>query len=162
LPALSQHRYDLGFVRDYHLDREVFEWIPVAADRLLVAVACEHRLAGRKSVSLAELADESFIFFSPGTLIHNLAMQACRGAGFEPRVFHATPRAASIIDMVSSNSGLALIMEKVLQYYRRPDVVAIPLEQAIQSRVVIAYPKDRAPSRSATTFIDFIQQQLAG
>jgi len=44
--------------------------------------------------------------------------------------------------MVSSNSGVALIMEKVLNYYHRSDDVVIPLNQTIESKIIMAYPKD--------------------
>jgi DNA-binding transcriptional LysR family regulator len=62
--------------------------------------------------------------------------------------------------MVSSNSGVALMMEKVFNYYDRSDVLAIPLDQTIESRLIIAYPKDRKLSKPARTFLDFMKKQL--
>lgn len=160
IPALSQHKYDLAFVRDYNIDSNVLSSFPVVTDKLIVAVSCDHRFAKRTSISLTELSNENFIMFNKGTLIHELSMNACRSAGFEPRVFFATLRAAGIIGMVSSNSGVALIMEKVLNYYHRSDVVAIPLDQIIESKIIIAYPKDRKLSKSARTFLDFMKNQV--
>lgn len=64
-------------------------------------------------------------------------MSACRQAGFEPRVFYATFRGASIIGLVASNSGLALMMEKVLKYYGRSDIVPIPIEIPVESNMVV-------------------------
>lgn len=160
LPALSQHKYDLAFARDYKIDPEVFSSVPLITDRLMVALPHEHRFAEKRSISLADLADENFIMFNKGTLMHDLAMNACASAGFEPRVFYATLRAASIISMVSSNSGVALLMEKILNYYHRSEVVAIPLEQTIESKIILAYPKDRKLSRPARTFLDYIRKQI--
>lgn len=160
-PALSQHKYDLAFVRDYNVDANVFSYFPLLTDKLMVAVSCDHRLAERTSISLAELSDENFIMFNKGTLIHELSMNACRSAGLEPRVFYATLRAASIIGMVASNSGIALIMEKVLNYYKHSDVVAIPLDETFESEIIIAYPKDRKLSKSAKIFLDFMKEQVA-
>jgi len=160
LPALSQHKYDLAFIRDYKIDRKGFSSLPVAADQLIVAVSCEHRLAKRNSVSLAELSDENFIMFNKGTLIYELSISSCNSAGFEPRIFYTASRAASIIDMVSSNSGIALIMEKVLNYYNRSEVVALSLEQTIESKVILAYPKNKKPSKPARTFLDFMEKQI--
>jgi DNA-binding transcriptional LysR family regulator len=161
LPALSQHKYDLAFVRDYNIDNDMFSILPVAADKLVVAVSREHRLAKRKSISLKELSDENFIMFNKGTLIHELSMNACQSAGFEPRIFYTASRATSIISMLTSNSGVALIMEKVLNYYTHSDIVAIPLDQIIESQIIIAYPRDRKLSKSARTFLDFVKKQLA-
>lgn len=51
---------------------------------ILAAVPCTHRLAGRKSIRMEELAEERFIMprhgFGPRYL------NACRDAGFEPKV----------------------------------------------------------------------------
>ena len=62
--------------------------------------------------------------------------------------------------MVSSNMGVALIMEKVLNYYHRSDVVALPLDQTIESKIILAYPKDRKLSKSARTFLDYMKKQI--
>ena len=160
LPALSQHKYDLAFVRDYNIDSNVFSTFPFITDKLMVAVSSEHRLAGRKSVSLAELSDENFIMFDKETLMHELTTNACTSAGFEPKVFYSTLRAESIISMVASNSGVALLMEKVLNYYHRSEVVAIPLDQTIESKIIIAFPKDRKLSKSARTFLEYMKKQM--
>jgi len=160
LSALSQHKYDLAFVRDYKIDSKTFSTLPIVTDRLKVVVSGDHRFSKRKSISLAELSDENFVMFNKGTLIHELSKNACESAGFEPRVFYATLRAASIIDMVSSNSGVALMMEKVLDYYNRSDVVSIPLDDVVESKIVLAYPKDRKLSKPARTFLSFMKKQI--
>lgn len=159
-PALGQRKYDLAFVRDYNIDLSIFSSFPMMTDKLMVAVSCDHRFAKRDSISLTELSDENFIMFNKGTLIHELSMSACRSTGLEPRIFYASLRAASIIGMVASNSGVALIMEKVINYYKHADVVAIPLEQNFESRIILAYPKDRKLSKSAGIFLNFMKEQI--
>lgn len=160
LPALFQDKYDLAFVRDYGVDSSQFSTIEIVTDKLMIAVSKNHRLADRETLSLAELSNENFIMFNKGTLVHELALNACRSVGFEPRVFYSTLRGASIIGLVASNSGVALMMEKVLNYYRRPDVVAIPLKEMFESKIVITYLKEKKLSKSAKTFIRFIEKNL--
>ena len=161
LPALSQHKYDLAFVRDYGIDTEQYATLEVVKDRMMVAVSRNHPMANRESVSLAELSDENFIMFNKGTLVYELAVTACHSEGFEPRVFYSSLRGASIIGLVASNSGIALMMEKVLHYYRNPDVLAIPLEKNIESRIVIAYLRNDPLSQSARTFLQFMEKTLS-
>jgi len=160
LPALSQYKYDLAFLRDYNIDSEALSNFSIMADKLMVVVSCEHRFAKRKSISLKELSDENFIMFTKGTLIYELSVSACKSAGFEPGIFYTASRSASIIGMVASNSRVALMMEKVLNYYNRSDVLAIPLDQTIESKIIIAYPRDRKLSKSAKTFLDFMKKQI--
>ena len=160
LPALTQNKYDLAFVRDYGVDTDQFSTLEVVSDKLMVAVSKNHLLADRETISLSELCNENFIMFNKGTLVYELAINACNSAGFEPRVFYSTLRGASIIGLVSSNSGVALMMEKVLNYYRRPDVVAIPLQEVFTSKIVIAYMKEKKLSKPAKVFIRFMEKHL--
>jgi len=59
-----------------------------------------------------------------------------------------------------SCGGAALIMDRVLNYYNRSDVAAIPLEQTIESTIIIAYPKNKKLSKSAKIFIEFMKKQI--
>lgn len=160
LPALLQNKYDLAFARDYGVDTNQFSILEVVTDKLIVAVSKNHPLAEHASVALSELSNENFIMFNKGTLVYELALNACQSAGFEPRVFYSSLRGASIIGLVASNSGVALMMEKVLNYYRRPDVVAIPLTETFTSKIVITYSKEKKLSKSTKMFIRFMEKNL--
>jgi DNA-binding transcriptional LysR family regulator len=160
LPALNKHEYDLAFIRDYEVDLNQYSSLEIVRDKLMVAVSKDHRFSTRKSLSLLELADENFILYNKGTLVYELSVNACKLAGFEPRVFYASLRGASIIGLVAANSGVALMMEKVLNYYRRSDVVPVPLDTTVASRIILAYPKNRKLSNSAKTSLDFMKKNV--
>jgi DNA-binding transcriptional LysR family regulator len=58
----------------------------LADDPYVLVVPIEHPLAGRASVPLGELVDETWIDSDvAGGLCHTLVMQACDAAGFSPR-----------------------------------------------------------------------------
>jgi LysR family transcriptional regulator, transcription activator of glutamate synthase operon len=160
IPALSGGPFELAFLRDNYLDLEQFTYLEVARDRMLVVLSGKHRLAGQKSLALAECSDENFILFDKGTVVHELAVEACRRAGFEPRVFYASLRVESILGMVADNSGIALMMERVFAYHQRPDVLAVPLEEAIESRILLASQKNKPLSRNAKKFFQFMKERL--
>ena len=161
LPALNNHQFDLAFVRDNYLEPTEYLLQEIAHDRMLVVVSSKHRLAGRPALALAELANENHIMFDKGTVVHELAVDACRGAGFEPRIFYASLRVESVLGLVASNSGVALMMGKVVEYHRHPDVVAIPLLEVIGSNIVLIAPKGKKPSPSARVFMEFMARTLA-
>jgi len=161
LPALDSHQYDLAFVRDNYLDREQYACLDISTDHFEVIVSKQHRFAGRSSLTLAELSDENFIMFDKGTVVHELAVEACRNAGFEPRIFYASLRVESVIGLVAQNIGVALMMERIFDYFQHPDVVAIPLQERIDSRIVLAYPKNRHLSYPTRTFLEFMEKNLA-
>jgi LysR family transcriptional regulator, transcription activator of glutamate synthase operon len=157
LPALNSQQFDLAFLRDNYLDKTLYNYIEVAHDKFLVALSRQHRLANRHSIALAELANENFIMFDKGTIVHELTMDSCHAAGFEPRIFYASLRVESILGLVASNSGIALMMQKIFEYHKHPDVVSVPLQETISSNLVLAWPKDVKLSNVAADFVDFIR-----
>jgi DNA-binding transcriptional LysR family regulator len=161
LPALASHQYDLAFVRNNYLDPTAYLTHPVAHDRMVAVVARTHRLAGRTSLALTELADENHIMFDKGTVVHELAVDACRAAGFEPRIFYASLRVESVLGLVASNSGVALIMERLVAYHRHPEVVAIPLDEVIESDIVLAAPSGAKLAQTVRLFMEFVANQAA-
>jgi DNA-binding transcriptional LysR family regulator len=161
LPLLNSHQADLAFLRDNYLDLEQYTYLEVASDKFVVAVSNKHPLAARKSISLAELENENFIMFDKGTIVHELALDACQAAGFEPRVFYASLRVESILGLVASQSGIALMMKKVLEYHKNPDVIATPLTESIESKIILAHPKNKKLSGSAKSFMEFMERALA-
>jgi LysR family transcriptional activator of glutamate synthase operon len=160
LPALKNHQFDLAFLRDNYLDTSQYTALEVARDKMLVVLSGKHRFAARSSLALAELVNENFIMFDKGTVVHELAVDACLNAGFEPRIFYASLRVESVLGMVASNSGIALMMEMVLKYHQRSDVIAIPLHEKIESRIVVATLKRKPVSKPTKLFMSFIKETL--
>jgi LysR family transcriptional activator of glutamate synthase operon len=157
LPALNSHQFDLAFIRDNYLDTEQYHTLEINNDKFVVALSVKHPLAVRVSISLSELANENFIMFDKGTIVHELAVDACHKAGFEPRNFYASLRVESILGLVASQAGIALIMEKIFQYHKHPDVITIPLTEIVESKIVLAYPKDKKLSAPTKSFWEFIR-----
>jgi DNA-binding transcriptional LysR family regulator len=158
LPALKEEQYDLAFARDNYLDSDQYGFVKLCEDQFDVLVSREHAFARRSSLSLKELANENFILFDKGTIVYELSVEACRKAGYDPRVYYASFRVESILSLVASNLGITLMMKRVGDYHHHPDVVSIPLEEKITSNLGIVYLKSKKLSRSAKIFIDLIQK----
>lgn len=156
LPALHNHQFDMAFVRDNYLDAAQFAVKQFTGDHMVAVVSTKHRYAARACLALVELADENHIMFDKGTVVHEVAVDACRAAGFEPRIFYASLRVESVLGLVASNSGVALMMEKVVKYHQNPDVVSIPLQEVIASNIVLIAPKGRKLTWPARLFFDFV------
>ena len=99
--------------------------------------------------------------FDKGTVVHELAVEACRRAGFEPRIFYASLRIDSVVGLVAQNIGVALMMKRVIDYDQQSDVMAVPLKEVIESRIVLAYLKSKQLTKSARTFVEFMGKTLA-
>ncbi|MBZ6139819.1 MULTISPECIES: LysR substrate-binding domain-containing protein [Streptomyces] len=79
--------------------------------RLHIAVACDHPLAARTSVSLPELAHETFLIWgTPGRSGYtDLLIDHCRNAGFEPNTERTTRQGTPPITAVIGTRHLAFV-----------------------------------------------------
>ncbi|WP_435278645.1 LysR family transcriptional regulator [Rhodococcus yananensis] len=86
-PALRAGTIDVGLRRGSTTPRDVAAAI-IAYSTLRIAVSIDHPLAGRASVTMAELAAFSLILWGPpgGSLYSDFLLSVCRRAGFEPSV----------------------------------------------------------------------------
>jgi LysR family transcriptional activator of glutamate synthase operon len=158
LPALEEQRFDLAFTRHQDLDREKFTSIEVIKDKLLVVVSKRNPHAMRSSVLMKELSNDNFIVFDRVTDLHQLILDECGKAGFEPTIFYSSHRKVSVFGLVGTNIGIALVPSKIYDYHKHPDVLAIPLVEDIECNMVLVYLKNKKLSKSAQIFIDFIRE----
>lgn len=86
------------------LDRvELFEDV---AD---LAVPASHRLAGRTMVDFAELTDEEWVTWPPGSVCHNWLVRTLQDQGIEPRIVHTAAEYATQLTLVAEGFGVAVI-----------------------------------------------------
>ncbi len=74
-------------------------------ERLMVALAPDHRLAGRAAIRLADLAEDDWTAASTDGLI----VRACRGAGFEPSLVSITHDQLAIRALVARGLAVTLV-----------------------------------------------------
>jgi DNA-binding transcriptional LysR family regulator len=100
--ALLAARMDVGLLRPPVPDPRL-ALTSLVEERLFVALPAVHRLAGRSSVPLGELAGEPFVFFPPrvGGSLYDDVLAACRQAGFAPNVVQETRLITVCISLAS-------------------------------------------------------------
>jgi DNA-binding transcriptional LysR family regulator len=80
---------------------------------LVVVVHPGHRLAGWKEVELKELSAEPFILFRDDFTLHHLIVEACRGAGFNPKVVFESSQWDFMTELVAARLGITLLPEEI-------------------------------------------------
>jgi DNA-binding transcriptional LysR family regulator len=81
----------------------------VATEPLVLAIARDHPLARRKSIAVSGLRDLPLITLVPGSGLRAVLEQACRSAGFSPRITAETGELASLVELVAAGLGVALL-----------------------------------------------------
>jgi LysR family hydrogen peroxide-inducible transcriptional activator len=76
---------------------------------MLLVVPVGHRLGEKRSVALAELADEPFVTMKPGHGLRELLERFCRQAGFQPRIVFETGQLGSVVGLVLAGMGVTVV-----------------------------------------------------
>jgi DNA-binding transcriptional LysR family regulator len=162
---LNEEALDVGIVRTPLIDQSEVQLVTLQSDRFVVAVRRDHPLAERTSVALAALAREPFILHSPleSPGLHSATMAICQAAGFVPHVAQEATQLQTVIALVESGLGVALVPE-VMCGQRAPAVVylAVDAPPALAvTALAIAY-MDETRSAAAQRFIELASHLAQG
>ena len=129
LEQLEDHTLDIGLVRTPLLQPTKAALMPLENDRFVVALPRGHELAQRGPLHLTELAGESFVMYSAAAAagLHSAAMLACQSGGFVPKVAQVAVQVQTLLALVESGTGVALV-PSVMQRYASDKLVYRPLE----------------------------------
>lgn len=102
---------DAGVIRTPLDDSSGLQILPAEHDDLVAVLPASHPLARRKRIELSALADEAFVMFSRTQVpaLRGLIVEACREAGFTPRVAQEATQALTVVGLVGSGLGVALV-----------------------------------------------------
>lgn len=141
--ALHECRIDVGLVRypaevDDSLSMEIVE-----RNTLVAVLPLKHALAKRSSLRLQELRNEPFIFFErvKASTTHTTALTACLHAGFVPNIVQQVSFAQTMLSLVESGMGVALVpdtyeslAQRRLSFKPLADLVCPPIGIALLYR----------------------------
>jgi DNA-binding transcriptional LysR family regulator len=130
-------------------------------------LAADHRLAGRASVTVHELAEEPLIVYSQGPSPYNTE-QLMRAVGASPRVLHESPNIEVVRCLVARGLGWTHLVQRWpldISLEGLP-LACVPLAgDTPVHRVVAAWPKQDSLSRRAAAVVAFLNevaQRIAG
>lgn len=132
------------------------ESIPLLEDEILLCVPTNHRLAGRTSVKLAELADDPFIFLTKNYCFQDIVNNIFKQAGFTPKViFEGDPPLA--YEMLQAGHGIKFISRSSSNLYIKTPAAFLRIEEPFCSRTIsLSYLKGKYLSKTAQHFKAFV------
>ncbi|MFC4306419.1 LysR family transcriptional regulator [Cohnella boryungensis] len=132
--------------------------IPLLTEEILLAVPCEHRLADRKSIRLAELSEDGFISLKPGKQLRATTDSLCHMAGFTPRIIYECDEPSMVRSLVRSGLGVSFIPSVTWGGSQGSSVVLIPIEEPTSNRTIeISWYTNRYMTNVANKFKGFVQ-----
>ncbi len=122
--------------------------------RLHLAVPADHRLAGRRRIRLAEVAEEPFVALEPGYGLRAITDEFCAQAGFAPRIAFEGEEAETLRGLVAAGLGVALLPPGLVP---RPGVVDLEVTAPRTRRAIgLAWVTGRPLTAPAEAFRDFV------
>jgi DNA-binding transcriptional LysR family regulator len=137
--------------------------LPFKKDRLLLIVAPDHRLAGKKSVAVRDLTGDPMIMKEAGSGTRKQVNELFGKKGLIPNVLMETSNTEFIKQLVQRGEGISFLVEKaVAAEIRDKRLATVPLVgQTPFLDVSIAYLKDQRLSRPARAFVEMLKKMAA-
>jgi len=125
---ITANELDAAVVRGPIAHHELLQSWAVESDHFVLAVPASHPLALRKRVALSQARSESFVMYSPVLVpgLYSVAQSACRRAGFSPRISQQAIQVQTLVSLVASGMGVALV-PSVTRAYSSPLVKFLEL-----------------------------------
>ena len=122
----------------------------IVDEPVFIALPADHRLAAHRRVDLGELSHESWIMQTPASPCQQLTMHACASAGFAPNVSATCGDYRSILALVATGYGVALVPRLATHKLNTEDITVRVTRPAITRRINALVPDGRAePSIAA-------------
>jgi LysR family transcriptional regulator, transcription activator of glutamate synthase operon len=125
----------------------------LVSEELVVVLPCDHRLAERGTLRMADLAGEHFISYREGARLRELLTFAARHAGFEPQIKLESNESERIKRLVARDMGVAILPRSDAE---RPGTVvatATLTEPSLRRDITLACREGRRLAPAAAEFI---------
>ena len=118
---VNAHELDAAVIRGPIAQDDALDAWTVESDCFVLAVPASHPLAARRRIALSQASAERFVMYSPVQVpgLHSVAQAACRRAGFSPRISQQAIQVQTLVSLVASGMGVALV-PSVTQAYSSP------------------------------------------
>ncbi|MFC5662875.1 LysR family transcriptional regulator [Kitasatospora misakiensis] len=122
--------------------------------RLHLVVPADHRLAGRRRIRLAEVAEEPFVGLEHGYGMRAITDGFCAEAGFVPRLAFEGEETETLRGLVAAGLGVALLPPALVP---RPGVVELEVTAPRTRRAIgLAWVAGRPMTPPVAAFRDFV------
>jgi DNA-binding transcriptional LysR family regulator len=153
--VLHEGRADIGFVR-MPIDSTGLSTVSLFSEHHVAVVPSAHPLAGRGAVDIGDLADD-VLLQHPDTVPEWKAVRT--------DVTHNGPSPAARnveekLEWVAGGRGFSVLPQSVANYYRRPDIVSLSLNDVSPNGVRLAWLSDNG-SPMLNHFVRLVVERFA-
>ncbi|WP_028403426.1 LysR family transcriptional regulator [Ectobacillus panaciterrae] len=131
------------------------QWAQLWSEELFVIVPKGHQFASHESITLKEIADESFILLKKGFSLRITTEQLFQEAGITPKITFEGEEADTVAGLVAAGLGVSILPD--LKGVDQSKISQIPVRWPKCQRVIgIAWVEGRYLSPAAQQFKQFV------
>lgn len=146
---------DFGFVNPKVVTE--LPTMPFIQDEMVACVPAGHPLSELSTVTLEQLAQESFILIQEGS--RSNALQLFSEQGLEPKVDYKVQDDYAVVEMIAEGLGVTIIPSLVLRF-EDARVRTMPLDPPSLRTISLAYKDLSILPIASRKFIDFIVAEM--
>jgi LysR family transcriptional regulator, hydrogen peroxide-inducible genes activator len=130
-------------------------------EELLLALPPTHPLTRKRNISAGDIGRERLIVMKEGHCLGDQVLHFCERNDWQPQISFRSAQLETIQALVSAGLGLSLIPAMAARNGRRkmPEYRSLRSPKP-QRKIVIVWPKQRAPSRGANEFLRMIEARF--
>jgi DNA-binding transcriptional LysR family regulator len=129
--------------------------VMLSEQELVLSVPDTHRLAGRHTVHVAELADEEFVMLEHGYGLRQITDELCVTAGFQPRITFEGQESDTVRGLVAAGLGVAILPR--FEPGTPAGVSEIPLTPPLSRSIGLAWLADEKLTPAVRSFRDHVR-----
>ena len=147
---------ELGFL-ELPTNNQLFEVKEIWNEPYYAVVPADHPLASKKNIALQQLEKDPFVVKRGES--QQQTIEACRRAGFEPRIACECTEQETKLALVQAGLGV-LLLPQLAAGDAREGVVAVPIREPKLAREVgLIHRRGKELSAAAAAFIEFVKNK---
>jgi len=152
IDRLSSGELDLALIAPVATDDPTLDAVVLGTQEILLSVPLEHRLAGRRSARITDLAEEKFIQLEHGYGLRQITDDLCAAAGFSPKIAFEGQESDTVRGLVAAGLGVALLPR--FEPGSPAGVVEVPLIPKVTRTIGLTWRRDDPLTPAVANFLD--------
>ncbi|QGQ46016.1 LysR family transcriptional regulator [Metabacillus sediminilitoris] len=159
IQSVIDREIDLAFLGPVPQNIPDIEGTILFSESISALLPISHPLASKKGILLNELRNDEFVLFPKGYILQEIAVDACKQAGFVPKISSVGEDLDAIKGLVSAGIGVTLLPDSTFHEAIPRFTVKIPIELPLVTRTVgIIISKKRELAPSEKVFYQYVKE----
>lgn len=132
----------------------------VVSEAVVLVASAHHPLAGRESIAPAELSEEPFLLFKPGSGLRYILLHVSKTGNFTPRVLFESGDISTLRSLAAEGLGIAALPISIVEAPGREVVILRLNPPPPQRTVMLVWQKHGTRRAAAQIFLDFLRADI--